>query len=105
MLFKWGLATLLQEDSWADLVPAEVRGEWSDLLARLVPFPVDQRGFKVSGPVSFDKSHRHFSHLFALWPLKLAEAYDGPEAVALSLRSLDNWLSMPSGLTGFARYV
>ena len=35
------------------------------------PFPCDERGLKVAADVSFLTDHRHFSHLFPIYPLHL----------------------------------
>lgn len=45
---------------------------WSSTLARLTPFPTSPaHGYNVSLGVGFNTPHRHFSHLFAMYPLHL----------------------------------
>ena len=100
MLYRWGLATLLGEEAWADLAAADPsRPAWQAALAALVQPSVDARGCRsrdsstvplplpspalraikscvprlpdmLNGARSFNVSHRHFSHLMDIWPLK-----------------------------------
>ena len=111
-LFFWGARTLLalaQEFSIADpLIPF-----WADVLRTLAPYPVDEHsghGFNVSLGVGFDVPHRHFSHLFAMFPLHnmAFEDADGGSAATRDLlsRSLDHWVGLtcpaqlcPNGFT------
>ena len=44
---------------------------WTSALSRLAPLPVGKNGYNVSLGVGFDVAHRHFSHLFAMYPLHL----------------------------------
>ena len=45
---------------------------WASTLARLTPFPTSpSHGYNVSLGVGFNTPHRHFSHLFAMYPLHL----------------------------------
>jgi alpha-L-fucosidase 2 len=68
-LFRWGAAELLA-------LAAELRideplaANYSDVGARLAPLPVDAHGIMVASNVSFTIPHRHWSHLFAIWPLR-----------------------------------
>ena len=100
-LFYWGAKTLVAlaaRFSLADpLVPA-----WRRVLAALAPYPTDPaHGYNVSLGVGFDVPHRHFSHLFALFPLHNVayEDADGgtPASRDLFARSLDRWTSLTCG--------
>jgi alpha-L-fucosidase 2 len=92
-LFQWGLRTLLALNSSDPLAPT-----WRDALATLAPFPVNEHGYMVDAAHGFDVSHRHFSHLFAIYPLHLnawADADGGsPASRALLLQSLDRWTGL-----------
>ena len=96
-LFAWGLRTLLQLDARFalrdPLAPA-----WARALAALAPLPVNEHGYMVSDGVGFDVPHRHFSHLFAMYPLRLNAwlPADGgtPASRALFAASLDRWAGL-----------
>jgi alpha-L-fucosidase 2 len=75
--------------------------KWNTTLEKLTPYPTDERGFKVSASVSFEKSHRHYSHLKMIYPLYLVNA-EQPESLPLINKSLENWLGMPGALRGYS---
>ena len=39
------------------------------MLAKLVPYPTDANGFMIGADIPFAKSHRHYSHMLAVYPL------------------------------------
>ena len=44
---------------------------------RLTPYPTHPDwGYNIAATVPFDQSHRHFSHLFMVWPLMLQNLSD-----------------------------
>jgi alpha-L-fucosidase 2 len=99
-LFLWGAKTLL------DLANATGNGAdplvpyWRSVVATLTPSPADPvHGLNVSLGVGFDIPHRHFSHLFSIYPLHILPFSDKdggtPATQGLIARSLDRW----SGLT------
>jgi len=99
-LFKWGAVTLaahLPNDTQAAV--------WRDVVANLTAFPTDDAGLRVAAGVPFTIPHRHFSHLFAVYPLHLVtyEDADGGDAAsrALIATSLDHWNGLTcSGVNG-----
>ena len=118
-LLRWGLITVLDIASTYGYddpyIPA-----WTDTLNRyairhllipLVPrfytsltaYPTDPDwGYNIALDVPLNVSHRHFSHLFMVWPLQLQDLTIQSE-LALAMTSVDHWLSLSSELTGFAR--
>jgi alpha-L-fucosidase 2 len=111
-LFAWGARTLV---SLAERFSIEdpLLPYWRSVGARLAPYPVDGgggHGFNVSLGVGFNTPHRHFSHLFAMFPLHNVawEDADGGSAATRDLmqRSLDRWTGLtcpgaqcPNGFT------
>ena len=108
-LFAWGARTLVslaERFGIADpLLPY-----WRGVGALLAPYPVGAHGYNVSLGVGFDLAHRHFSHLFAIFPLHNVawEDADGGSAATRDLmqRSLDRWTGLtcpgaacPNGFT------
>ena len=50
---------------------ADDKAKWENLLSRMDPLPIDKDGFiKVSRDERLSESHRHFSHLMAIHPLR-----------------------------------
>jgi alpha-L-fucosidase 2 len=73
-----------------------------DLLENLVPYETDEvTGFMVGKNMPFIKSHRHWSHLFMIYPFHEYN-WDNPDQVPLIRKSLDNWVSMPQAFAGYS---
>lgn len=98
-LLRWGCLTLLRLSARLGNED-ERRADWEDVLARLVDPPTDEYGLRVGRDLGFRKSHRHFSHLFSIWPLRLSNV-DHPEGMERVQRSVDHWLSLDEELQGY----
>ncbi|GAB3851576.1 hypothetical protein GCM10028822_18380 [Hymenobacter terrigena] len=100
-LVKWLARTLVYADDRLGLHdPA--RATWQQMVTNLVPYPADSTGFLVARNLPFAVSHRHWSHLFMIYPL-YEYTYDNPAQVPLIERSLNNWLKRPEAFRGFSR--
>lgn len=98
-LFAWGARTLMALDAEFSIDDPQLP-YWTRVTTSLAPYPISQQGhgYNVSLGVGFDVSHRHFSHLFALFPLHnvVYEDVDGgsPASRDLFARSLDRWTGL-----------
>ena len=99
-LIRWGCQTLLTVSKQLNIDDPQIP-QWKQTLEKLVPYPVDERGLKVSGSVSFAESHRHYSHMKMIYPLYLMTP-EQPENLPLINKSLENWLGMPNALRGYS---
>src|SRR5438874_2937875 len=88
-LLKWGLETLI---AGAERLGLEepLLPRWRDVLANLAPFPTDSAGLMVGRGRPWQQSHRHYSHLLAIYPLRLVTP-DRPDQRALIETSLATW--------------
>merc|ERR1711976_574338 len=87
-LCKWGLMTVIQIEK---LLGKPITQKWEDYLNNLAPFQVSEStGSMVAKDLPFDMPHRHYSHLFPLFPLQLLNPLDSSDA-HLGEISLDNW--------------
>jgi hypothetical protein len=75
---------------------------WRETLARLVPYPTDENGLRVNADQGFDKSHRHYSHLLAIYPYHTLTPEQGPEARELIERSVNRWQSLKGAHAGYS---
>lgn len=96
---RWGLQTLIDIDRTCGLNDPMLP-RWKDFLDRLVDFPYDEKtGYKVSDRYAFTStSHRHYSHLFMIYPYHLLDwnhPIDGPRMRL----SVDRW----QGNQGYSR--
>lgn len=99
-LFKWGCRTLLWIDARLKLNDP-LAPKWRDVDRRLVDFPTDAHGLMIGAKLPLKSSHRHYSHLFSIWPLRLLDA-DKPETRELATKSVRWWHSLKGGLQGYS---
>ncbi len=97
---RWGLQTLLET---ASLVNAESSDtdKWNKILNNLAPFAVDENRLMIGRNVALTSSHRHFSHLLAIWPYRLI-APDDADNKKLIESSLHHWISSEGALQGYS---
>ncbi len=88
-LLRWGLETLVASAERLGL-DEPLLPRWRDVLANLTPFPTDSAGLMVGRGRPWQQSHRHYSHLLAIYPLRLITP-DRPEQRALIETSLATW--------------
>ncbi|WP_069860420.1 glycosyl hydrolase family 95 catalytic domain-containing protein [Streptomyces malaysiensis] len=99
MLLRWGCATLLDSARLLGVDdPSAPR--WREVLARLTPYPVDENGFMIGAGVPFAKSHRHYSHMLAVYPL-YEVTWEDPAKRELIETSLDHWVGFEGALQGY----
>jgi hypothetical protein len=95
----------------------QLQGYYSQALADLVPAVIDNNrtaarpygdGWLIGDNVSLSSGHRHYSHLFAFYPLRLVTWEDQSQR-ALIEASVDHWVRMganthgdDAGFTGFS---
>lgn len=99
-LLRWGCQTLI--DSCEHLKIADpLLPRWRDVLANLTPYPIDATGLMIGRGRALQESHRHYSHLLAVYPLHLIVP-DVPADRALIAQSLAHWTSKPEKFRGFS---
>jgi alpha-L-fucosidase 2 len=99
-LIRWGCQTLLDACERLKLDDPLIP-KWKDTLARLTPYPTDENGLRISASMSFEVSHRHYSHLLMIYPLYIMNL-DQPENRELVTKSLNHWMGMPKALRGYS---
>ena len=65
----------------------------------MVGYPVNENGFMVGAGVGFDKSHRHWSHILMVYPLRVVTPDEDEELIR---KSLARWHSFPNALMGYS---
>jgi alpha-L-fucosidase 2 len=100
MSIDWVLKTLLEMDTYLGFNDTK-RAVWQELHDNLVFFPTGSDGFMVGSNQGFDKGHRHYSHLLAIYPYHTINPENGYEEV--TKKSVDRWLSLTekSGNAGY----
>ncbi|MFE7655282.1 glycoside hydrolase family 95-like protein [Streptomyces bottropensis] len=99
MLLTWGCHTLLESAELLGIDDA-LAPRWREVLRKRAPYPTDANGFMIGADIPFAKSHRHYSHLLAVYPLYELTG-DTPEERALIERSLAHWVGFEGALQGY----
>ncbi len=100
-LLRWALCALLELNERFKLEDP-LASCWEDTLERLADLPVGEHGLMVAARQGYDMSHRHWSHLLALYPLHTINPDQGPEAEALFRKSLARWCSFSERWRGYS---
>ncbi|MBV5283592.1 MAG: hypothetical protein JZU53_14320 [Paludibacter sp.] len=67
-LYRWLLGAMIECAEKNNSNQAEIAA-WKQTLKDLVPFATNENGLMIGSEQTFDKSHRHYSHLLGLYPL------------------------------------
>jgi hypothetical protein len=97
----WALQSLIELDAHFGLNDPE-RARWEEVRRKLVSPPAGENGLKIGGDQEYIGSHRHYSHLLAIYPYHLINPDQGPEAAALIRKSVDHWTSKPRAFAGYS---
>ena len=85
----WGCKTLLNINKRCGLKDKEAK-EWENVLENLRPFPMNEDGYMSSATVKAPLGHRHWCHLFQIYPYHLIN-FDQKENHDVILKSLKHW--------------
>jgi hypothetical protein len=101
-LLLWACETLIYLDDRYKFNDS-MRSEWARVLQELVAYPQDENGFRIGRNVSFEHSHRHWSHILMVWPLHILSV-DQAENKELVERSVKRWLTVEDakGINGWS---
>jgi len=91
-LAKWGFKTLLQIGKQLNIQDT-LAPKWEEILTHLTPYPTDTTGLKIGRHQSFNKPHRHYSHLFSIFPLYEMNVDDNPDKINLVEQSIKHFTS------------
>ena len=92
-LARWGFGTLIDCANRLK-IDDPMLPRWRDLLENMTPYPVDVRGLKIGKNLSFDRPHRHYSHLFSIFPLYETNIENRPDFIPVMKTSLRNFTDL-----------
>lgn len=99
-LLRWGCQTLL--DICGKLnIEDPLKPRWSEILNKLVDYPVNENGLMIGTGVPFEKSHRHYSHLLMIYPLSIMN-WEQAENRELIEKSLNHWMGVKGAHRGYS---
>ncbi|MBP0903875.1 glycoside hydrolase family 95-like protein [Mariniflexile gromovii] len=67
-ILRWLLNALIESNTRFNTAATEI-DQWKETLKDLIDYPVDENGLMIGSNQPVDISHRHYSHLLALYPL------------------------------------
>ncbi|MDR2761742.1 MAG: hypothetical protein LBB88_03975 [Planctomycetaceae bacterium] len=91
-LLRWACTTLIYLDDRYKFKDSR-RTQWEEILRDLVDYPRDENGFRVGRNLSFTRSHRHWSHILMVWPLRILST-EQPENKEIVEKSMGHWLTV-----------
>lgn len=98
-LLRWACQSLIRSAERLKidepLVPV-----WKDILKNLTPYPVDETGIMIGKDVPLEHSHRHFSHLFMIFPLGTMDLNGSDRE--LVIKSVNHWLGLTGAHAGYS---
>jgi len=92
-LMRWGFQTLIQCNERLH-INDPLLPKWHEVLDKLVDYPIDATGIMVGKDVPFSKPHRHYSHLFAIFPFHVLNVEDQPDRRLLMEQSIQHFISL-----------
>jgi hypothetical protein len=99
-LLRWGCKTLLSIKEEFNLNDS-LAAEWKKILLNLTDYPKDSAtGLNIGLNVPLLVSHRHYSHLLMIYPLRILKP-DNAENKKLIEQSLSHWTGLKGALQGY----
>ncbi|MBJ2175929.1 hypothetical protein JBL43_16865 [Aureibaculum sp. A20] len=101
-ILRWLLNSLIDSNEKFNKNPERIIA-WKQTLQKLIDYPVDENGLMIGSNQPVDMSHRHYSHLLALYPLFQLNP-DAPKDRALVEKSVIHWHKIEDGakLVGYS---
>ena len=99
-LLRWGCTALIEACQRLE-IEEPLLDTWQQTLETLSDYPVDENGLMIGRGVPLERSHQHYSHLLAIYPLYLLN-WEQPENQKLIEISLNHWLSLDEAHQGYS---
>ena len=92
-LAKWGFKTLI---SIAERLKIDdpLLPRWKETLDKMQDYNTDENGIMVGKDVPFAKPHRHYSHLFTIFPLYDMNVENEPQQIPLMKKSIQHYIDL-----------
>lgn len=99
-LLRWGCAVLIKTCRRLE-IDDPLLETWRQTLEKLAEYSTDKSGLMIGRGVPLERSHRHYSHLLAIYPLYLLN-WEQPQNRDLIEKSLNHWLSLDEAHQGYS---
>ena len=92
-LAQWGFRTLIQ---CADRLKIQdpMLPKWKEFLEKMADYNIDANGIMIGKDTPFSKPHRHYSHLFGIFPLYTLNIDHDPKSIRLMKTSIQHFADL-----------
>jgi hypothetical protein len=92
-LARWGFRTLI---ATAERLKIEepLLPRWKEMLSKMQDYNINENGIMIGKNVPFDKPHRHYSHLFAIFPLFDMNVENEPGRISMMKKSIQHFTDL-----------
>jgi hypothetical protein len=92
-LARWGFKTLINIATRLK-INDPLLPRWKETLANMADYNTNENGMMVGKNLPFAKPHRHYSHLFAIFPLYDMNIEDAPERIPFMKKSIQHYTDL-----------
>ena len=92
-LARWGFQTLINTAQYLQINDT-LLPKWKDRLANMADYQINENGIMVGKDLPFAKPHRHYSHLFSIFPLYDLNIDNNPERIPLMRKSIQHYTDL-----------
>lgn len=92
-LARWGFKTLI---ACANRLKIDdpLLSVWKEILVKMADYNIDENGIMIGKDVPFAKPHRHYSHLFTIFPLYDMNIENDRERIPLMIKSIEHFTDL-----------
>jgi len=90
---RWGFATLIATAERLKIDDPQIP-QWKEYLANMADYNVDENGIMIGKDTPFAKPHRHYSHLFGIFPFYSLNVDQNPERIPLMKKSVQHFTDL-----------
>jgi hypothetical protein len=92
-LAKWGFKTLISIAERLKINDPYLP-KWKELLANMADYSINENGIMIGKNTPFAKPHRHYSHLFAIFPLYEMNTIKDPTRIPMMEKSISHYTGL-----------
>ncbi len=92
-LARWGFQTLIDITTRLNIKDT-LLPKWKETLSKMADYQTNENGIMVGKDVPFAKPHRHYSHLFSIFPLYEMNIENSPERIPLMHKSIQHYTDL-----------
>ena len=92
-LARWGFKALIASAERLK-IDDPLLSRWKEMLAKMQDYNTNENGIMIGKDVPFAKPHRHYSHLFAIFPLYDMNIDNEPARIPLMKKSVQHYTDL-----------